>query len=275
MSAIVRAAVVVAALTASAPAFACHRGFHSHLGAETISIGFGGFPFFTMGVAVAHAPCPAYVAPLPPLPPLPPIVQQVPVYVPAPPPPPQVVQVPVYVQAPPLVAAPPVVAVPTPTYLPAPAVVAAPRVVEREGPNHLAFKYMTGVLGDVSNGGLSVGGFGGLTNLGAELRLARWIALRSDLEFRPNGRSIDFLGVKLWVDSDSALRPYASVSVTGEHPASRPGSSYLGLVGAAGLDLFLGRTFFLEAEARVRTVHDCCGESLLASGTVGGGLAFF
>ncbi len=270
MSAIVRAAVVVAALTASTPALACHRGFHSHLGAETISIGLGGFPFFTLGVAVAHAPCPAYVAP-------PVVVQQVPVYVPAPPPPPQVVQVPVYVQAPPLVAAPPVVAVPTPTYIPAPApvVVAAPRVAEREGPNHLAFKYMTGVLGDVSNGLGSATGAGGLSSLGAELRLSRWFALRSDFEQRGSGRSYDFLGVKLWLDNDSPFRPYASVSVTGEHPASRPGNSYLGLVGAAGVDLFLGRYLFLEAEARVRSVHDCCGESLLASGTVGGGIAFF
>jgi hypothetical protein len=273
MSAVVRAAVVLAALTASAPAFACHHGFHSHLGGESIVIGFGGLPFFSMGVAVHHEPCPAYVVAPPVVVAPPPIIEQVPVYVP----PPQVVRVPVYVQAPPLIAAPPIVAVPTPTYVPAPppTVAVAPRMVDPDRPNHLAFKYMTGWLGDVDNSGLSVGRFGGLASLGAELRLARWIALRSDLEYRPNGRSIDFLGVKLWLDGDSALRPYASVSLTGEFPSSRLGSSYLGLVGAAGLDLFLGRYLFIEAEARVRQVHDCCGESLLASGTIGGGLAFF
>lgn len=281
----VAAAAVLATLGTAAPAWACHRGFHSHLGAEAVSISLGGLPLFSLGVAVAHEPCPVTVAaPVMVAPPV--VVAPPPIYV-APP----VVTAPPVVAAPVYVAAPPLVAV-APTYVPAPAyapppppVVAAPAApvvtasaerTERDRPNFLALKYLPGLATSIGPGEpFSVGGIGHQASVGAELRFTRWFALRSDAEFRPDGHSYDFLGVKLTMDKDSPLRPYVSASVTGEFPVAKPGNSYLGLVGGVGLDLFLGKYFFLEAEGRLRSVHSCCGVGPQASASVGGGVAFF
>jgi hypothetical protein len=121
--------------------------------------------------------------------------QPAPVYVA--PPPQQVVY-----SNPPLVYAPPVVQ----------AKAAPPPPDDR--PNFLALKYMPGVSSNIttSNGDMSFGGPTFAHSPGVELRLTRWLSLRSDLEFRKEGRTWDMLGVKLSLLPNSPVKPYASVS---------------------------------------------------------------
>lgn len=107
--------------------------------------------------------------------------------------------------------------------------------------------------------------------LGVEVRLTEWLAVRSDLDLRANGVSWDVAGLKLrgpWF-----LSPYFSVSAT---VGLTGGHFSLGPVGAAGLDLRLGRHFFLELEGAFRVSP---GETLRRAGQVsvmaGLGYAFF
>jgi hypothetical protein len=84
------------------------------------------------------------------------------------------------------------------------------------------------------------------------------------------------LGVKLSLFPNSPVKPYASVSFGGNENYARPGNYTFGFAGAAGLDVFIGRTFFLEAEVRYRmTPGNCCSEAPALTGVIGGGVAFF
>lgn len=216
-------------------------------------------------VYVAAAPPPVYVpVPMPP-PAYAPAPVAPPVYVPSPMPPPTY-----YSPAP----------LPPPTYVPAPVVVAqAPVRHEDEGPSHFGIKYMPGISTAVGfANGPQTGTVGFSQSLGLELRLSRWFALRSDYELRPEGRSWDMLGLKVWLIPSWVIKPYASASVAGSESYNLPGKFQLGLSAAVGADLMIGRHFFIEAEARYRVspgVGDCCREVPHLTALVGGGVAFF
>ena len=105
---------------------------------------------------------------------------------------------------------------------------------------------------------------------GVEVRLTDWFTLRSDVDFRKAGHTFDFLGVKVSLPRET-WRPFASVSVSGDFPADKPGNSYLGATGAIGLDVVLSRNFFVTAEARARTTKE---QPLTGAVVVGLGLAF-
>ncbi|HEY0880873.1 MAG TPA: hypothetical protein VGD87_05055 [Archangium sp.] len=204
-------------------------------------------------------------------------------YVQAAPPPPPVAYYappPVYVAPPP----PPVVYSPPPMVYAAPVAV-APVVVQQKAaapvdnrPGFLAVKYMPGASAGVSllDGDLSVDTPSFAHSPGLELRLTRWLSLRSDLEFRKNGRTWDMLGVKGSLFPNSPVKPYASVSFAGNENYDNPGKYSFGFAAAAGLDVFFGKHFFLEAEVRYRvTPGACCSEVPSVTGVVGGGVAFF
>ena len=108
------------------------------------------------------------------------------------------------------------------------------------------------------------------------MRLTRWLSLRSDLEFRQTSRTWDMLGVKLSLFPYSPVKPYGSVSFSGTESYAKPGKFSFGFAGAAGIDVFLGKHFFLEAEVRYRmTPGNCCSDVPALTGLVGGGVAFF
>lgn len=188
------------------------------------------------------------------------------------PPPPQ----PVYVQ-------PPVVYSPPPMVYAAPA--PAPVVVQQRvakpvnnRPGFLALKYMPGVSATVAapDGPIEFGEPGFTHSPGLEFRLARWFSLRSDLEFRQQGRTWDVLGAKVSLFPSSPVKPYASVSASINENLNNPGKFSFGFAGAAGIDVFFGKHFFLEAEARYRmTPGACCTEVPTLTGVIGGGVAFF
>jgi hypothetical protein len=207
-----------------------------------------------------------------------------------------VVPAPVVVQAAPVVeysqppivyAPPPVVVAPPPVvrYSNPPLVYAQPQVVvqapapkREERPGFLAIKYMPGVSSNVSAPGgdvqFSTPNFA--HSPGIELRLTRWLSLRSDLEFRMEGRTWDMLGVKLSLLPRSPVKPYISASFSGNENLANPGKYSFGFAGAAGLDVMIGKYFFLEAEARYRmTPGSCCSEVPALTGVIGGGVAFF
>ena len=84
------------------------------------------------------------------------------------------------------------------------------------------------------------------------------------------------LGVKLSLFPHSPVKPYASVSFSGNENYANPGKFSFGFAGAGGLDVFIGKTFFLEAEVRYRmTPGACCSEVPALTGVIGGGVAFF
>ncbi len=209
------------------------------------------------------------------------VVPPPPAYLP-PPPPPAVMVAPPVVMAPPVVVAPPVVEAPVAA---APVVAAPPVVVapapppppEPERPALLAVKYAPGASATVAiNPGVELGGWGFTHSLGVEVRLARWLALRSDYELRQEGRSWDLVGVKVWPFPGWVLKPYLSASLSGSEAWSDPGKYQLGMMAALGLDLFIGRHFFIEAEARYRvTPTDCCRQVPHLSALAGVGVAFF
>lgn len=200
-----------------------------------------------------------------------------------------------YTQQPPPVvyAPPPVVYSPPPmVYAPqAPVVygnapmVAAPVVQQRvapprdDRPGFLALKYMPGVSTNPSisdNGALDFDATAFAHSPGIELRLTRWLSLRSDLEFRRGGRTWDMLGVKLSLPPHSPVKPYASVSFSGNENYANPGKYSFGFAAAGGLDVFIGKFFFVEAEVRYRmTPGACCSEVPALTGLIGGGVAFF
>jgi hypothetical protein len=225
----------------AAPAMACSHGVSVRVG-----------PVF---LGVGERPCPA----------MPLVVAQAPVYLPPPPPP-------MYVMPPPLVVAP--VAMPPP--------VVRQRVVEApapEGPALLAVKYLPGASAEVGlsqANGLVASTPSFTHDVGLELRLSRWFALRSDAEFRPGARSWDVLGLKLWLAPDSVVKPFLSASVSGSQADALPGHLAIGVVAAAGLDVMLGRHFFLSGEARYRVAPGaCCADVPQVTGLIGGGVAFF
>jgi hypothetical protein len=254
------AALLVAGV--ATPAFACRT--------SGVGIQLGGL---FVGFA-KHRPCPPPVIVAQPLPPVAAYTQPQPVYV-VPPPPVYVVPAPAYVAPPP-----PVVYSPPPVFAaPAPVVVqqrAAPAADSR--PGFLALKYMPGVSSGVSltGGEVNFADVGFAHSPGIELRLTRWLSVRSDLEFRQSGRTWDMLGVKGSLFPNSPVKPYASVSFAGNESYANPGKYSFGFAAAAGLDVFFGKHFFLEAEARYRvTPGACCAEVPSVTGVVGGGVAFF
>lgn len=137
-----------------------------------------------------------------------------------------------------------------------------------EGPALIAVKVMPNYSARFFSAEGSAAGFG--LGAGVEVRLTDWFTLRSDVDFRKAGHTIDFLGVKLSLPGRT-WRPFATVSVSGDFPADKPGNSYLGATGAIGLDVVLTRNFFVTAEARARTTKE---QPLTGAVVVGLGLAF-
>lgn len=198
--------------------------------------------------------------------------------------PPPVVVAPVVAAPSVVVAAPVVVARPVPAVVAAPVVATAPVAVASApseeaaptGPSLIAIKYLPGVSSSVTMGdSLVVDRIAFTQTAGIEVRLGRYFALRTDGELRNDGRSLDLLGLKLALLPGSMLRPYGSVSLSLSDSPSLPGKIQVGLMGAAGLDLYFGRHFFIEAEVRYRKVPSCCREEPRFTGLVGAGVAFF
>lgn len=278
MPRLVRLIAVLSIVGVSAPAFACRSGVGIQLGSV-----FLGFSRHRHG-----CPPPVVIVPSHPLPPVSYYTQPQVVY--APPPvayvapqaqysPPPVVYAPPQQQysPPPMVYAPPA---PAPTVAVAPMAVVQPRPArpQRPRPGFLAIKYMPGVSTSPSlqSGDLDFDDTGFAHSPGLELRLTRWLSLRSDLEFRQAGRSWDMLGVKLSLFPNSPVKPYGSVSFGASESYANPGAFAFGFAGAGGLDVFIGRHFFLEAEVRYRmTPGACCSEAPALTGVIGGGVAFF
>ena len=156
------------------------------------------------------------------------------------------------------------------------------RVVERvaapvvEGPSHLAIKYLPGlstsfVLNDV----LAVERPRLAHSLGLELRFNHWLTLRSDYEMRAASHSWDIAGLKVSLPIP-LIAPYVSASLSASEAYREPGRYQFGAVAAAGLDLKLGRHFFIEAEGRFRVAPgSCCREEPQVSALIGAGVAFF
>lgn len=247
MKRLVRLIAVLSIVGIATPALACRTG---GLGIQLGSVFFG--------FSKRHH-CPPPVVYAQPLPPVAYYTQQ-----------PQVVYAP-----------PPVVFSPPPMlYAPPPPVVQARVAPPRtDRPGFLAIKYMPGVSTNPSmseNGGLDFDATAFAHSPGLEVRLTRWLSLRSDLEFRKGGRTWDMLGVKLSLFPSSSIKPYASVSFSGNESYANPGKFSFGFAGAGGLDVFIGKTFFLEAEVRYRmTPGACCSEVPALTGVIGGGVAFF
>lgn len=172
-------------------------------------------------------------------------------------------------------------------YSPPPMIYAQPpQVVQQrvapprdDRPGFLALKYMPGVSTTPSVSKDGVFDFDSTAfahSPGLELRLTRWLSLRSDLEFRKGGRTWDMLGVKLSLFPHSPVKPYASISFSGNENYANPGKFSFGFAGAGGLDVFIGKIFFVEAEVRYRmTPGACCSEVPALTGVIGGGVAFF
>ena len=261
MPRLVRLIAVLSIVGISAPAFACRTG-----GGVGIQLGslFVGFSRHNHG-------CPPVVLQALPVQALPPVAYYTQ---------PQVVYVqqPVVAYSPPpmIYAAPPVVYGNAPMAAPVVQATVAPPRDDR--PGFLALKYMPGVSSNISasDQSLKFGDVGFAHSPGVELRLTRWLSLRSDLEFRQGGRTWDILGVKGSLFPSSSVKPYASVSFSGNENYQNPGKYSFGLAAAGGLDVFFGKHFFLEAEVRYRmTPGACCSEVPALTGVIGGGVAFF
>jgi hypothetical protein len=263
MPRLVRLIAVLSIVGVSAPAFACRTGGGVGIQLGSVFFGFSRHrhtcpPVIVQAVPVAPLPPVAYYTQTPP-----PVVYAPPPVVYSPPPM-------VYASPPPPVA-----------YANAPLpVVVQPKPAPRESPRpgFLAVKYMPGVSTNPSmtDGELDFDGTGFAHSPGLEVRLTRWLSLRSDLEFRQGGRTWDMLGVKLSLFPNSPVKPYGSVSFSGNESYANPGKFAFGFAGAGGIDVFLGKHFFLEAEVRYRmTPGNCCSEVPALTGVVGGGVAFF
>ncbi len=209
-----------------------------------------------------------------------PYVQPAPVYAPPPivyaPPPP------VYVQPQPVYSPPPVVYAPVPVMAPVaappPVVVQPQRPRDDNKPNFLAIKYMPGFSSAIStpDGKVDFSTPTFAHSPGLEMRLTRWLSLRSDLEFRKESRTWDVLGVKGSLFPRSPVKPYASVSFAINENLKNPGKYSFGFSAAAGMDIFIGKYFFLEAEARYRmSPGNCCSEVPTLAVVGGAGVAFF
>lgn len=293
MTRILQAVTIAAVVGLSAPAFACSR--HHHHGSIAIALGnlFFGFSASALpcSTPIVVAPQPVYVAPPPPVyvaPPAPvyvappaPVYQPPPVVM-APPPVAYVAPTPVYVPTPPPVVvaptAPPMVAVPVvPSAAPAAASVSV--TVERKAtprPAFLGLKYLGGSAALVDwTSGVELSGLGYAHSIGLETRFTNWLALRSDFEMRPDSRSWDLIGAKLWLPTRT-FKPYLSGSLAMSEAYAMRGKMHWGFVGAAGIDIWLGKHFFIEAEARYRvSPGDCCRDVPHLTGLIGAGVAFF
>jgi hypothetical protein len=253
-----RFTLFIAVVSVAAPSLGCVYSVKGRVLADGRAIRF----------RVANAPCPAAVAGLAVLGPAPMAYA---------PPPVAYAQAPVEYAPPPVMMAPQLVVPPPPVVVPPVVVAPAAPPPRPERMPFLALKYAPGASAPVAlSNGVETGGVGFAHSVGLELRVARWLAVRSDYEMRPEGRSWDMVGLKLSPFSRWVLRPYASVSLSGSEAYALPGKFQLGMVGAAGLDLFFGRHFFLEAEARYRvSPSDCCREVPHLTGLLGAGVAFF
>jgi hypothetical protein len=215
-----------------------------------------------MSPPLSVEPAPVYVQP--------PVVMSPPVYVPS---------APVSVQ-PPVVMS-PVAARPPPVQAPPPQVVTrAPAPREPERPALIGVKYQPGFTGLLTSSPGSVGFSEGrfVHGVGLEARLSRWFALRSDVELRPDSRSYDIIGAKLWLaGADWKVKPFLSASLSGSEFDLRPNALAIGVVGAGGVDFFFGRHFFLTAEVKVRALpgNGCCTEVPRVTASAGAGVAFF
>jgi hypothetical protein len=197
------------------------------------------------------------------------------------------VQAPVVYQQPPVVMAPPPLVQAAPVYVAPPVIVQQPpQVVMRtatppvpDRPATIGIKYTPGLSGvfTSSPGAVGLSGARFTHSFGLEARLAHWFALRSDAEFRDDSRSFDVIGAKLWLAGATwTVKPYLSASLSGTFVDSRQRALTVGVVGAGGVDIFLGRHFFLEAEVRYRGLPgSCCAEVPQLTGVIGGGVAFF
>jgi hypothetical protein len=242
--------------------------------------------FFGFGVHV-HRPRRVWAPPVVVSPP-PVYVQPAPVYVQ---PPPVYVQPPVVMSPPPIVMAapavvmapPPMVAAPPPPVQAPPpqqVVARAPPVREPERPALIGVKYQPGFTGLLTSAPGSVGFSEGrfVHGVGLEARLSRWFALRSDVELRPDSRSYDIIGAKVWLaGADWKVKPFLSASLSGSEFDLRPNALAIGVVGAGGVDFFFGRHFFLTAEVKVRALpgSGCCTEVPRVTASAGAGVAFF
>lgn len=92
---------------------------------------------------------------------------------------------------------------------------------------------------------------------------------------RATSRSWDAAGLKLSLPIP-VLSPYVSGSLSASEAYNSPGRYSLGAVAAAGVDLKIGRHFFIEGEVRYRVAPgDCCREEPQLSALIGAGVAFF
>lgn len=267
---LVRLISVLSIVGVSAQALACDYRYQSGVGVQLGGVFFG----FSKH---RRAPCPAVVIAPPiqvqPLPPVAYYTQPQVVYAPPPqpvyvaPPPPQVV----YTNPPIVYAQPPPPPVVQQRAAPPPAPV-------DDKPNFLALKYMPGFSSNIgtADGKVDFSTPAFAHSPGVEFRLTRWLSLRSDLEFRKDSRTWDVLGVKGSLFPRSPVKPYASVSFAINENLKNPGKYSFGFSAAAGMDIFIGKYFFLEAEARYRmTPGSCCSEVPTLAVVGGGGVAFF
>lgn len=239
--------LALVALLVPAAAFPCTAivGAHGHIGAGpgAWALGIEVRPRVRLGLALGlvHAPCchdGVVAAPAEPAPPAPP-----------PPPPPAAV----------------VIAQPAPVEraarVPALALKWAPLGTSLISPTRVP---ETGLIGSARSFGL-------------EYRWSEHLALRGDLEYGELGTVWDLPGLKVSLFPHSKLRPYLSGGLSArsmERDSQR--SLHVGGVAAAGVDLYLGRRLFIEAEARYRVMPgNCCGELHQWTGLVGAGLALF
>jgi hypothetical protein len=159
-----------------------------------------------------------------------------------------------------------------------PVVVSQREAPQVQGPAFLGFKYLGGTTVTLpGRNGPTEGTRSGFNThtIGLELRPLMWLSVRSDLEIGPNASSWDMLGLKLSLPN-TFFRPYVSASVSGSVVYAKNDTVAFGLTGAAGLDLFFGRRFFLEAEARYRALPSgCCDVPGSITASIGGGIVLF
>ncbi len=101
-----------------------------------------------------------------------------------------------------------------------------------------------------------------------EFRPLLWLAVRSGFELAPAGQALDVVGVKL--SPNTIWRPYFAASLAAQFVRQTGGAAF-GTALAGGLDVSLGRGFFLEAEARLRLI---VANTPQASLSVGAGFEF-
>jgi hypothetical protein len=254
-----KAAVVLLASLSSLPAGA--QVFFGHHRGVSIAVG---LPFFQAHVMLG----------VPPPPPV--FVQAVPVQVVVP-----VAEVQVQPPPPP---PPPARVVMVGYAAPQQVVQAVPPPEEPWRPGRVALKYSPNYAGTLvtspSEVGLSGGSFS--HGLGLEVRLSRWFALRTDVDFSRGRRTFDALGAKLWLaGGEWRVKPFISGGLSLTQLDARPQGVWVGYYGSAGLDIFVGKHLFFTAEARYRPMPESCGCSATTaavhqvSGVVGVGVAFF